>query len=229
LLIIGPVSISFVVMAVFRIKVLVCFLVFLEGAKSFQHSTTHGSTIQMKLESAPKLDPSSKQESSTPRVPIKSAYDWRTSPNKWGRGIPIEPGFGGPWPGDPNAPTFNVKVRNVDTGEEVEMDVPVDRYIYFAFEDAGIELPLINKERACRNGCCTTCAVKTKEGKMKMDPQLGLLKEMKKQGYGLLCCSYPRSDLVVEVQKEDEVYRKQWGDTFESGGVEWGGFLPEDD
>lgn len=31
------------------------------------------------------------------------------------------------------------------------------------------------------------------------------------------------------MQDEDEVYLKQWGETFEGGGVEWGGFLPEDD
>jgi hypothetical protein len=36
----------------------------------------------------------------------------------------------------------------------------VCRYIFFAFEDAGFDLPLINKHRMCRNGCCTTCALK---------------------------------------------------------------------
>lgn len=50
-----------------------------------------------------------------------------------------------------------------------------------------------------------------------------------KRGYALSCCSLPRSDVVCTLQDEDEVYIKQWGETFESGGVEWGGFLPEDD
>lgn len=50
-----------------------------------------------------------------------------------------------------------------------------------------------------------------------------------KQGYALSCCSLPRSDIVCQLQDEDEVYVKQWGETFESGGIEWGGFLPEDD
>ena len=50
-----------------------------------------------------------------------------------------------------------------------------------------------------------------------------------KRGYALSCCSLPRSDIVCTIQDEDEVYIKQWGETFESGGVEWGGFLPEDD
>lgn len=40
--------------------------------------------------------------------------------------------------------------------------VVVCRYIFWAFEDAGIELPMINKHRMCRNGCCTTCALKVR-------------------------------------------------------------------
>jgi hypothetical protein len=38
-----------------------------------------------------------------------------------------------------------------------------------------------------------------------------------------------RSDLELVLQDEDEMYVKQWGQYFESGGVEWGGVLPEDD
>lgn len=52
-------------------------------------------------------------------------------------------------------------------GETVaSVDVPVDRYIYFATEDAGVDVPIVNKQRMCRNGCCTTCAVKVLEGKV---------------------------------------------------------------
>lgn len=55
------------------------------------------------------------------------------------------------------------------------------------------------------------------------------MKEMRNKGYALLCVSYPQSDLHCVLQDEDEVYVKQFGSTFESGGVEWGGVLPEDD
>lgn len=40
---------------------------------------------------------------------------------------------------------------------------------------------------------------------MKHDGALGLLKDLKQEGYALMCCSYPKSDLVVELQDEDEV------------------------
>lgn len=41
--------------------------------------------------------------------------------------------------------------------------------------------------------------------------------------------AYPRSDMVIELQDEDEMYVKQWSEGFEGGGVQWGGFLPDDD
>lgn len=57
-------------------------------------------------------------------------------------------------------------------GEEVaSVDVPVDRYIFFATEDAEVDVPIVNKKRMCRNGCCTTCAVKVLEGKVRMRRQ----------------------------------------------------------
>ncbi len=62
-----------------------------------------------------------------------------------------------------------------------------------------------------------------------MDTPLGLLKEMRKEGYFLTCCAYPQSDIICKLQNEDEMFIKQWSEGFEGGGVEWGGFLPEDD
>ena len=53
-------------------------------------------------------------------------------------------------------------------GETVaSVDVPMDRYIFFTTEDAGVDVPIVNKKRMCRNGCCTTCAVKVLEGKVR--------------------------------------------------------------
>ncbi|CAM9257934.1 unnamed protein product [Ectocarpus sp. 8 AP-2014] len=165
----------------------------------------------------------------TSAASLLMAYDVKYSPNKWWDEDDIVPGFGGIWPGDPDAETHHVTYVN-KAGEEVaSADVPVDRYIYFATEDAGVDVPIINKKRMCRNGCCTTCAVKVLEGKVKQEGALGLLKDLKQEGYALTCCSYPKSDLVVRLQEEDDVYMKQFGNDFEGGGVEWGGvFLDED-
>lgn len=32
-----------------------------------------------------------------------------------------------------------------------------------------------------------------------------MLKDLKREGYALTCCAYPKSDLVIELQDEDEV------------------------
>jgi len=102
--------------------------------------------------------------------------------------------------------------------------VPKDRYIWYEMESQGFDVPA-----SCRNGCCTTCAVKIDKGIVEQEEALGLLKEMRDKGYALLCVSFPRSDIVATLQSEDEVYMKQFGGSFEKGGVQWGGVMPEDD
>jgi ferredoxin len=104
------------------------------------------------------------------------------------------------------------------------LHVPEDRYIWHVMEEENIELPA-----SCRNGCCTTCAVRIESGVVEQGEALGLLKEMRDVGYALLCVSYARSDLTCSLQSEDEVYDRQFGSSFESGGIEWGGVMPEDD
>lgn len=71
--------------------------------------------------------------------------------------------------------------------------------------------------------------MKLTEGKVKMDAPLGLLKDMRNQGYALSCCALPRSDVTCVIQEEDFTYIKQWGEGFEGGGKVWGGFLPDED
>eukprot|EP00170_Pyropia_yezoensis_P007230 contig_29557_g7252 len=112
------------------------------------------------------------------------------------------------------------------TGAVVQsLSVPEDRYIWHAMEDeSGVRLP-----SSCRHGCCTTCAVKVTEGEVDQREALGLLREMRESGYALLCVSKPRSDITCVLQEEDEVYVKQFGSTFEAGGVEWGGVLGPDE
>jgi ferredoxin len=148
---------------------------------------------------------------------------------EWARQRGFEPGYGGIWPGDPNALTYDVTIISKKTNESYSLKVPNDRYIFYYFEEMGIDLPVINKARMCRQGCCTICAVKLHEGEVKLDAPLGLLKDMRDQGYALTCCAYPRSNIVCELQDEDFMYIKQWGEGFEGGGVAWGGVLPDDD
>ena len=148
---------------------------------------------------------------------------------EWAAERGMEPGFGGVWPGNPEAEKFKVTVKSRKTGETFLTEVAKDRYIYYAFEEDRTSLPIENSHKMCRQGCCTICAARIIEGKVKMDAPLGLLKELRGQNYGLLCCAMPRSDVVVELQDEDEMYKRQWSEGFEGGGVEWGGVFMDED
>lgn len=114
-----------------------------------------------------------------------------------------------------------IRYRQID--QEYSFTVPDNRYILHSAEDQDIELPF-----SCRNGACTTCAVRVLSGHLEQPEAMGLSPELQKQGYALLCVSYARSDLIVETQDEDEVYELQFGRYFGKGKVQIGLPLDED-
>jgi ferredoxin len=119
--------------------------------------------------------------------------------------------------------TYTVKVRDRAKGTVYTLQVPDDRYILHTGEKQGVELPF-----SCRNGACTTCAVRVLSGEIYQPEAIGLSPELQKKGYALLCVSYARSDLEVETQDEDEVYELQFGRFFARGKVRKGLPLDED-
>ena len=119
--------------------------------------------------------------------------------------------------------TYTVKIRDRATGKQYTVEVPEDRYILETAEQQDAELPFL-----CRNGACTSCAVKVISGELVQPEAMGLSPRLKDQGYALLCVSYPRSDLEVETQDEDEVYQMQFGRYFARGRVRFGLPLDED-
>ena len=108
-----------------------------------------------------------------------------------------------------DAPIRNVKITDHETGEVLELDVPEGRYILFEAEQQGWELP-----NACRMGCCTKCAVKVTKGSLEQIEALGVSKEMRDEGYALLCVAHATSDIECITQDEEEVYMKQFGEVF---------------
>ncbi len=115
-----------------------------------------------------------------------------------------------------------IRVRDRNTGTTHVVRVPENHYILHSAEEQGVTLPF-----SCRNGACTACAVRIISGELEQPEAMGISPELKKQGYALLCVSYPRSDLEVETQDEDEVYELQFGRYFAKGRVRFG--LPLDE
>lgn len=119
--------------------------------------------------------------------------------------------------------SHTIEIRDRALAKTRTIQVPEDRYILASAEKQGVELPF-----ACRNGACTTCAVRVLSGEIYQPEAMGLSPELRRQGYALLCVSYPRSDLKVETQDEDEVYELQFGRYFGKGKVRAGLPLDED-
>lgn len=100
--------------------------------------------------------------------------------------------------------TYTVEIHHQGTIHTIE--VPEDQKILQAFSAAGIELP-----NSCNAGVCTTCAAQLLEGTVEQSDGMGLSPELQNEGYALLCVAYPRSNLKLETEKEDEVYDRQFG------------------
>jgi ferredoxin len=105
----------------------------------------------------------------------------------------------------------------------IRLEVPEGEYILRSFEAQGQPLPF-----SCRNGCCTTCAVRVISGEIDQQEALGLSQDLRRRGYGLLCVARATGPLEVETQDEDEVYELQFGRYFGRGRVTPGLPLEED-
>ena len=118
--------------------------------------------------------------------------------------------------------THTIRIRDRHGNRDYEFPADPDKYILHSAEEQGIKLPF-----ACRNGACTTCAVRVMSGDLAQPEAMGLSPHLQKQGYALLCVSYPQSDIRAETQDEDEVYELQFGQYFGKGKVRAG--LPLED
>lgn len=116
-----------------------------------------------------------------------------------------------------------IKIHHRQANATYSLRVPDDRYILTSAEQQGYELPF-----SCRNGACTTCAVRVLSGEIHQPEAMGLTPELRKKGYALLCVSYAQSDLEVETQDEDEVYELQFGRYFGKGKTRYALPLEED-
>ena len=117
---------------------------------------------------------------------------------------------------------FPITVHWRQEQRTIRLDVLEGDYILRSFEAQGQPLPF-----SCRNGCCTACAVRVINGDIDQRESLGLSKDLRGKGYGLLCVARALGPLEVETQDEDEVYDLQFGRFFGRGKVRAG--LPLDD
>jgi ferredoxin len=100
--------------------------------------------------------------------------------------------------------TYTVEILH--QGETYTISVPEGQTILEAAHNADIDLP-----SSCFSGVCTTCAAKLLEGTVDQADGMGVSPELQAEGYALLCVSYPKSNIKLESEKEEEVYHRQFG------------------
>ena len=108
--------------------------------------------------------------------------------------------------------TYKVTIINKEKGNSYYEYVDSNEYILKEFEKKGLKLPF-----SCRNGCCTSCAVKILSGKVDQREAMGVSQTLKDKGYALLCVAKAIEDLEVETTYYDEVYELQFGQFFGKG------------
>lgn len=102
--------------------------------------------------------------------------------------------------------TTTYKVELNHRGETYNIEVSEDETILEAAHAQQIDLPT-----SCGAGVCTTCAALITEGSVSREEGIGLSPDLQEDGYALLCVAYPRSDVKLESDKEEQVYDRQFG------------------
>lgn len=100
--------------------------------------------------------------------------------------------------------TYQVEISH--RGKTYKIEVPEDETILEAAHAQQIDLPT-----SCGAGVCTTCAALITEGSVSREEGIGLSPDLQEDGYALLCVAYPRSDVKLESDKEEQVYDRQFG------------------
>jgi ferredoxin len=99
------------------------------------------------------------------------------------------------------ATTYSVRLLSKEHNLDTTIQIPSDKFILEAAEDANIELPY-----SCRAGSCSTCLGKVVSGSVDQSDQSFLDEDQLQAGFVLTCVAYPTSDSTIATHEEENLY-----------------------
>ena len=97
--------------------------------------------------------------------------------------------------------TYSVQLLSEEYDIDVTFDCSDEVFLLDSAEEIGIDLPY-----SCRAGACSTCAGIVQSGDIDQSEQTFLDEDQIERGFVLTCIAYPKSDCVIAVHQEDELY-----------------------